>query len=629
MGEAHIQVLHVDDEPSMTELTASFLEREDDRFTVETATSAEEGLDVVDGCQPDCVVSDYNMPGVDGLEFLQAVREDNPDLPFILFTGKGSEEVASDAISAGATDYLQKQSGTEQYSLLANRIRNAVTQHRSERKLREAREEYTAVFENVQNGLMLVDIEDSGFRYQQCNPRGAELIGRERTEIIGGTPREVLGPENGQRVVGAYRKCLDEHEPVEYTVTLDLPVGCVTRECKVAPVSSSGDVDQLVVTFQDITEHQRRRAELEAERRFTTQALDTLEDLFYVVDTDGEFQRWNEQVLAVTGYTEAEFAQLDGLELFPEDERDAVASAARACLTDGESTVEADVLTRDGERIPYELHGARLTDSTGETTGVVGIGRDLTERRQRERRFQALVEESNDIISVVDSEGRYQYQSPSLERVLGHDPEETVGDLVWEYIHPDDHERIRQEFENWVTNPGQGTELVEYRARHADGSYRWMEARGNNHRDSGAVDGYIVNSRDVTDRKEREQELARTRDLLANIEELGDVGAWEYNSKTEQLTITDGTRRLYGLDPAADLTLDGALDAVHPADRDRLADRLDTCLETGEPYEMDVRLTTSDGEQRWLTARGERVETSGAGDVVRGYIQDITERRER
>ena len=203
-----IRILHVDDEPDFADLTRAFLEQEDDRFTVETAASADDGLAELGDRPPDCVVSDYNMPGKDGLEFLQTVRERHPALPFILFTGKGTEEVASDAVSAGATDYLRKGSGTGQYSLLANRIRNAVTQYRSEKRLRETREEYGAVFENAKNGLLLVGIEDGRFRYEQCNPRAAELIGRDEADIVGRTPRDALGPENGQKVVGAYRTCI-------------------------------------------------------------------------------------------------------------------------------------------------------------------------------------------------------------------------------------------------------------------------------------------------------------------------------------------------------------------------------------------------------------------------------------
>ncbi len=107
-----IRVLCVDDEPGLADLTALFLERFDEQFSTETATSAQEGLAFLEQNDVDCIVSDHDMPGMDGLEFLQAVRATNPDLPFILFTGRGSEDIASDAISAGVSDYMQKKQVT-------------------------------------------------------------------------------------------------------------------------------------------------------------------------------------------------------------------------------------------------------------------------------------------------------------------------------------------------------------------------------------------------------------------------------------------------------------------------------------------------------------------------------------
>lgn len=132
--EETIRVLHADDESSFVEMAATFLEREDDRFVVETVASASEGVERLDETIFDCVVSDYEMPGRNGIEFLRVVREKYPELPFILYTGKGSETVASEAISAGVTEYLQKQSGTEQYELLAHRINNAVDQYNTARR---------------------------------------------------------------------------------------------------------------------------------------------------------------------------------------------------------------------------------------------------------------------------------------------------------------------------------------------------------------------------------------------------------------------------------------------------------------------------------------------------------------
>ncbi|MDY6819043.1 MAG: PAS domain S-box protein [Halobacteriales archaeon] len=131
-----IRVLHVDDEPDFADLTAQYLTREDERLEVVTETNASDGLSRLADERIDCIVSDYQMPSMNGLEFLEAVRKEYPDLPFLLFTGKGSEEVASDAITAGATDYLQK-GGTEQYELLANRVLNAVEQDRATRRATE------------------------------------------------------------------------------------------------------------------------------------------------------------------------------------------------------------------------------------------------------------------------------------------------------------------------------------------------------------------------------------------------------------------------------------------------------------------------------------------------------------
>jgi DNA-binding NtrC family response regulator len=130
-----IQVLHVDDQPEITKLTETFLQREDDRFSVETATSADEGLQLLAESEIDCIVSDYQMPGTNGIEFLESVAEKYPNLPFILYTGKGSEEIASEAISAGVTDYLQKKSGPDDYALLANRIIHAVNSQRREQRI--------------------------------------------------------------------------------------------------------------------------------------------------------------------------------------------------------------------------------------------------------------------------------------------------------------------------------------------------------------------------------------------------------------------------------------------------------------------------------------------------------------
>lgn len=126
-GSGQISVLLVDDEPDHLEFTKLFLRRHSLRFDVTTAESAAEGLGLLgDGAEFDCVVSDFSMPEHDGIEFLRAVRERYPDLPFILYTGQGTREVVRQAILDDVTDYVEKHDGTQQYRVLAESIMKTV-----------------------------------------------------------------------------------------------------------------------------------------------------------------------------------------------------------------------------------------------------------------------------------------------------------------------------------------------------------------------------------------------------------------------------------------------------------------------------------------------------------------------
>ncbi|WP_458207656.1 response regulator [Haladaptatus sp. NG-SE-30] len=130
------RVLHVEDNEFFATVASTVLEEEQPNVTVHTETNPENALTRLEREQFDCVVSDYEMPEMNGLELLDAVKEVNPEIPFILLTGGGSEKTASKAISAGVTDYLQKGTGRRQFVALANRIENAVSHHRAEQAVR-------------------------------------------------------------------------------------------------------------------------------------------------------------------------------------------------------------------------------------------------------------------------------------------------------------------------------------------------------------------------------------------------------------------------------------------------------------------------------------------------------------
>ena len=437
-----IPVLLVDDDPDLLAVTASFLERETDRITVETASTPTAGLELLAERDVECVVSDYDMPGRNGLDFLEAVRERDPDLPFILYTGTGSEAIASEAISAGVTDYLQKRGGTERYERLANRIVEAVEKRRAERAVERVVDQFHTVAEGTTDAVLSLDA-DGTVRF--ANPAVESVLGYEPDEVEG--------------------------EPLETLLT------------------------------------------------------------------DGEgVDRW----LSTNGGTTADHE------------------------------VRSRVRRPDGSEVPVSASLGELTVE-GEP-GVVAVVRDETERD----RHRTFVEHASDVVTVLSSDWRFRYLSPSCERVTGHAPSELLGERSLDYIHPDDREAVEAAFGR--LEAGESPPTAEYRFRTADGEYRWLESVGSERIDANGMEGYVVTTRDISTRKERERTLGRLREWTREL---------NYTRTTEEAAEL-------AVDAVDDL-IDAGLSGIHLLSEDgeslqpaALGDSVPSLFETAPSYERDA-----------------------------------------
>jgi len=261
-----IHVLHVDDEPDFADMAGTFLQREDDRFTVETATSASDGLAHLADSPVDCIVSDYDMPAQNGIELLKAVREEYPDLPFILYTGKGSEEIASDAISAGVTDYLQKGNGTSQYTVLANRIRNAVEQYRSKQQVKASQQRLSLFVE--QSPLGVIEWTDD-FEVARLNETAEDILGYSEEELRGDSWERIVPDTDRTPVSEVVDELLDAkggYHSINTNIRNDgEQIVCEWHNRVVT--DNDGETVAVFSQFQDITEENERKTELRRKER--------------------------------------------------------------------------------------------------------------------------------------------------------------------------------------------------------------------------------------------------------------------------------------------------------------------------------------------------------------------------
>lgn len=257
-----IRVLHVDDEEDIAELTALQLEKSVDGFEVITESNADAGLDRLENERIDCIVSDYNMPVTNGLEFLRAVREYDPDLPFILFTGRGSEEIASEAISSGVTDYLQKEVGTEQYTVLANRIQNTVEQYRAVKEVERTREFYSRILDHSSDYVIIVG-DDGTIKY--TSPSVERVMGYPPEDLIGTNSFEFAHPEDREY---AFDALLEVLERPDEEVTVEFRSQHNDGSWRWIEVRGGNQLDDpiiegIMVNVRDVTERKRQEQDLE------------------------------------------------------------------------------------------------------------------------------------------------------------------------------------------------------------------------------------------------------------------------------------------------------------------------------------------------------------------------------
>ena len=385
-------------------------------------------------------------------------------------------------------------------------------------------------------------------------------------------------------------------------------------------------VDRMVETL-----HMRERR-LEQHWTYADEMVDAIDDVFFIIDADGGLEHWNESLVDAMGYTDDELALMNVLDFYDEVGQNAIRTAMTEALEIGQTRVEVEVLTSDGEPLPYEFIASAVDDPDGNPV-LAGIGRDVSDRKRLEaelrtekRHFRVALENSPLIAFRLDTDLRYTWiANPHPE----FRPEDVLGKRDDELLPPAEAEKLLAP-KRAVLETGEGRrEEVTYKIDGGEVTYDLTVEPL--YDESGLIAGLSCSSLDITERKARERELEQIRDTLEQTQRIAEVRGWALDLESGppyEGAWTDKFTEILGLPTDAMFTHEDELEFFHPDDRQRVRTAIEQAIETGEGYDIEARLVTATGEKQWVRSIGEVISENGEAVRLQGSLQDISERKE-
>lgn len=450
MSPRLIRLLCVDDEPAFLEVSKSFFEAEGG-IHVTAATSVREAEGIMSSMLFDAVVSDYQMPHQDGLEFLERLRSAGNRIPFVLFTGKGREEVAIRALNQGADRYVQKGGDIRsQFVEVVHAVRTAVEQRRGAEALRNREARLAAIFRAAPTGIGVV----SNRILMEVNDRLCEMIGYARSDLVGRSARVLYPTDEDFEFVGT----------VKYALIARYGTGSVETKwrCKdgrvidvalsSTPIEPSDPARGVVFTALDITAHKNSLLHLRDSEERWKFALEGSGDGVFDWNVREDRVYFSPRWKMIIGYQDEELRN-DSREwrgrIHPEDE-ERVMAALEAHLRGETSEYEVEYRLRckDGSHKWVLARGLVIERSEGRPLRMLGTHSDISRRKaaeeQRmasERRFSSVFQGMNEGMAlheiVHDDQGRAEnYRlievNRRYEEILGLRAEDILGRLATE-----------------------------------------------------------------------------------------------------------------------------------------------------------------------------------------------------
>ncbi len=580
----------------------------------------------------DVVVADHRPGWVDAFAVLGALREHHPDVPILLCTGTGSEELAVAAMKAGFEDYVLKH--PHHFPRLVSAIRSALEEAARRHVAREAETRYRTLFEGVPVGLYRATLAG---QILDANPALLRLLGfPSRESLMAVNLREVYAEPRTRR---AFLERLEKEGEVKDLELVWKRYGgqIITVRKSARPVRDGhGRLLHYEGAVEDITERRRAREELQESNQFREEIISGAGEGIVVYDRDLRRIVWNRYMEELTGIP-AERA-LSGTVFDTSPSLRGLGEGLLRRALAGETVSSGDLLVsvpetgRSGWIVgTYGPH----RNAAGEIVGVIGIIRSVNERRRNEQalreseeRFRVMADVAPVMIWMDDADGNSTYFNKPWLDFTGRRLEEELGRGSRDGIHPDDLlPRFVAVYDAAFTarQPFQ----TEYRLRRADGEWRWvLETATPRFTPAGEFTGFIGSAIDITERRRVEQALRKERSFLRQVIDINPNFVFAKDREGRFTLVNKAVADAYGTTVEG---LIGKTDADFNSNADEVAffrrtdlSVMDTRREMLIPEE---KITDARGDVRWLqTVKRPVIADDGQAHQILGVSTDLTER---
>ena len=570
----------------------------------------------------------------------------------------------SRAMGLGKTIYGRRQSGEEfpvEITLGALTgtdaprvlivVRDITERQQAEAEIRAQTEQVHDLYNNAPCGYHSLD-QDGGF--VAINDTELNWLGYTRDEVIGKKNfAELLTPSS--------LATFHENYPAFKTrgVVRDIEFNLIRADGSILPVllsatavkDAEGNFVRSRSTLFDVTELKKAREalqkaneELEQKVQERTAELAHSEKEFrsitenalvgiYRTTINGEILYANNALARMLGYSSGTALMHQPLIPYYKNLRD--------------RSILMDTVQKEGSLMDYEIE---LLTKNGEVRTVLasvlldenilsGMMIDITERKQAdkalqasENRFRSLIENSGDMIALLDMSGAIIYESPSVQRILGYSPEELLNVNGFTLLHPDDFTEIVPKFQEVLQIPG-GVVNAQFRYHHKNGSWLWMEATGTNLFHEPTVQALVINYRNITQRKLAEDALLEEKERFAKIAATVPGLLCTYRLRPDgHLSMPYASPMIedvYGLEPE-NVAEDAApiLNSIHPDDLETVHESIAVSARTMMPWHTAYRYQHPSKGVVWLEGRSMPLVEPDGSRVWHGFVYDITERKQ-